>query len=61
MITRQVSFKDEEETLCIGIQVETNETEWYIICACCGAIFEQEDVHDVQPLGNWVDFSDYIK
>ena len=60
MITRQVSFKDEEETLCFGIQVETNDEEWFIICACCGSIFDEEGAHDVQPLGDWVDFSSYI-
>lgn len=61
MITRQVSFKDDDEELCYGIQVETDENEWFIICACCGSIFDEEGAHDVQPLGEWVDFSDFIK
>lgn len=61
MTTRQVSFKDGDETLCYGIQVETAGNEWYIICACCGNIFDETGVHDVKPLGDWVDFSSYIK
>ena len=61
MTTRQVSFKDEDETLCYGIQVETADNEWYIMDACCGNIFDETDVHDVKPLGDWADFSSYIK
>lgn len=61
MTTKQVSFKDKDENLCYGIQVETDDNEWYIICACCGNIFDEEGAHDIKPLGDWVGFSSHIK
>lgn len=61
MTTKQVSFRDEEDTLNYGIQVKTDENDWFIICACCGTIFEPDDVYDVQPLNHWADFSEHIR
>lgn len=60
MIAKQCLFRDEEENLCQGIQVETADNKWFIICACCGSIFEQEDVHDVQVFNDWANFSNCI-
>ena len=42
-----------------------------VICACCGAIFDIDEIYAIadedhfageviKPLGDWVDFSDYI-
>lgn len=60
MLAKQVTFKDEEENNCFGIQIEVSDSEKYIICACCGTIFEEEDVHDIKPLGEWLNFSDFM-
>lgn len=47
---------------------EPNEGEWCygiaykneIICACCGSVFEIEEVSIIKPL-TWVGFGDWIK
>lgn len=61
MCSEQVKFYDEENALSFGIQVWTDADNWFIICAHCGAIFYPENVHDVEVLGYWVDFSDCIR
>ena len=61
-------FEDEEPQYSVGIAYHD-----YVICACCGGIFNIEDVFAnadedkfggdvIIPLGeDWVDFSDYIQ
>lgn len=61
MYDEQVKFYDEENILSFGIRVWTDADNWFIICACCGGIFYPEDVHEVETLDNWVDFSDCIR
>lgn len=61
MFCEQVKFYDEANNLCFGIRAWTDADNWLIICAHCGEILYPEDVHDVETLGYWVDFSDYIK
>ena len=35
------------------------------ICACCGGVFDLEELNEdgiaIEPLGDWVNFSDYIR
>lgn len=61
MFCEQVKFYYEGNNFCFGIRVWNSADNWFIICAHCGAIFYPENVHDVEALGYWVDFSDYIK
>lgn len=50
----QVLFIDEEDTLCAGIAYDD-----VIICACCGSVYEQEEVEILCELP-WVNFSQVI-
>lgn len=61
MCTEQVKFYDEEDKLFFGIRVWNSIDSWFIICACCGAIFYPEDVHDVETFTRWANFSENIK
>lgn len=66
MVTSQVAFLSiGEDAIQGGILVsECNNPiendkliEGYIICGCCGGIFEPEDVESVTEYKNWVDIS----
>lgn len=61
MFCEQVKFYYEENNFCFGIRVWNGADNWFIVCAHCGTVFYPENVHDVEALGYWVDFSDYIK
>ena len=38
--------------------------QYVFICACCGGVFELEALNEdglaIEPIGNWVDFSEFI-
>lgn len=62
MYCEQVKFVDKENKQYYDIRIFINgQNDWYIICGCCGAIFSPEEVHEVETLGDWVDFQEYIK
>lgn len=61
MCSEQVKFYDEENALSFGIRIWIDADNWFIICACYGGIFYPEDVHEVETLDDWVDFSDCIR
>lgn len=56
----QVIFKDFEDEECAGILVTPTDDEAFIICACCGSIFEPDEVEIIKRFSTWVDFSDFI-
>lgn len=51
----QVKFLDDEEDIQYGIAFEDK-----IICACCGGIYELDEVEILTEL-DWADFRDTIK
>lgn len=56
MEAKQVGFIPEDEELHYGIMVN-NE---FIICGCCGGVFEINEVELVEVFETWVDISDEI-
>lgn len=52
---KQVVF-DDGENICGGIAYG-NE----IICACCGGVFEIDDVEIIDIFSDWVNFEEYIR
>ena len=59
MIAKQVSFWDKDnEKWKGGIMIDNQ----YIICGCCGSVFECKDLkkEEVMPYDVWVDISDEI-
>lgn len=60
MITKQVKFVDVYEHTIHGGILITEGNDQYIICGCCGGVFEIEDVEIVEEFPNWIDISDSI-
>lgn len=56
----QIIFKDFEGEECAGILATPPIGEAFIICACCGSIFEPDEVEIIKRFPTWVDFSDFI-
>lgn len=50
----QVKFDDGEDGAC-GIAFED-----YIICACCGGIFEIDEVNIIKTFTPWINFDEKI-
>ena len=62
MITRQVRFRykgDDNDTYFGGILIEDGE-ESFIICGCCGIVFEIDEIEEIQKYEHWVNISDEI-
>lgn len=61
MFTKQVKFRPiGEEAEKGGILVQSSEGD-FIICGCCGGVFEMEDVEQFGEYSSWVDISEEIK
>lgn len=64
MLTRQCYFKDEgADTIMGGIYVD-NGDEKYIICGCCGGVYDKDDIENLEVFElyeSWVDISEEIK
>ena len=56
MLTRQVKFIDENETVLGGIMIDND----YIICGCCGGVIEVEEVTILETYDTWVNISEEI-
>ena len=56
MLTRQVKFIDENETVLGGIMINDD----YIICGCCGGVIETEDVTILEIYDTWINISEEI-
>ena len=52
METKIVKFDDNEGNICYGILVD----EKHIICACCGGVYEKEEVTILDTFSGWIDF-----
>ena len=52
----QVKFTDGGEAVYGGIKMDDGR----VICACCGGVFEPEEVVIVEEYDTWVDFTDAI-
>lgn len=60
MITKQVKFVDAHEHTIHGGILITEGWEQYVICGCCGSVFEIEDIEIVKEYPDWIDISDSI-
>ena len=60
MITRQIQFRDDENVIHGGILVKENDNNGFIICDCCGCIFDLEDVTIITTYDYWVDLDSEI-
>ena len=62
---KQVVFKevyeDENANPSCGIACYKHDKLEFIGCACCGGVFEPDEVEIVKEYKNWVDFTDTIK
>jgi len=61
MITKQVKFKYLcDDSVHGGILIIQGD-EQYIICGCCGSVFEvDEDIEILQTYNEWIDISNSI-
>ena len=61
MIIYQCKFRPfGEEAWQGGIYVNINLEYAYIICGCCGAVFEMDDIADLEIFDDWVNLSEEI-
>lgn len=60
MVTKQCVFKDEEGSELGGIYVENGDNV-YIICGCCGGVFDLTDITGLKLFDNWVDIEEEIR
>ena len=64
MLIRQCYFKDEDaDAIMGGIYVEDGDDK-YIICGCCGGVYDKDDIANLEEFGfydSWVDISEEIK
>lgn len=58
---KQCEFRDDEGKICYGILCDFDNDDKYIICACCGAIFDPDEVEITEIYDCWVNFSDFIR
>ena len=57
---KQCKFKDYDNKVCGGILCEFDNGDKYIICGCCGEIFDVNEVEILETYAYWVDLSDEI-
>ena len=57
MPIKQVLFKgDHSDGVQAGIRLENG----FVICACCGGVFEPDEIEILHVFDYWVDFSEWI-
>ena len=60
MIITQVRFRSEGEDISHGgILVEVDDDS-YVICGCCGSIFEMDEIQEMNKIESWIDINDAI-
>lgn len=57
---KQCKFKDYDNNICGGILCDFDNGDEYIICGCCGGIFDPNEVEILETYAYWVDLSDEI-
>lgn len=61
MIVKQVKFRCEgEEDYKGGIMVDDGYPP-YVICGCCGGVYEMNEIEEIKTYPSWVDISEEIK
>ena len=62
---KQVVFKevyeDENTNPSVGIACYNSNNLQFIVCACCGGVFEPDEVEIVKENYYWINFTDAIK
>ena len=62
MIIKQVRFRPVgEQAWQGGIYIKNNLEDAYIICGCCGNIFELYDIDEYYFYDEWMNLSEIIK
>ena len=62
MIIKQVRFRPVgEQAWQGGIYINNNLEDAYIICGCCGNIFELYDIDEYYFYDEWMNLSEIIK
>ena len=59
-MVRQCSFMDDEGNTLGGIYCDFDNGDRYIICGCCGGIFDPNEVENLEIFNFWVDLSEEI-
>ena len=57
METKQVKFKDFEGNILGGIMIDNK----FVICGCCGGVFEMEEIEILEVYKVWLNISDEIR
>lgn len=61
MIIQQVKFRPiGEEAWQGGIYLNYHLQDSYIICGCCGGLFEMDEIEEYSLYEDWVDISEEI-
>lgn len=56
-MAKQVLFKSK---LSNGVQAGIQDDTGNVICACCGGVYEDEEITILHEFNYWVDFSEEI-
>jgi hypothetical protein len=60
MNTKQVKFRGiGEDSFQGGIMVNDGQSS-YVICGCCGGVYEMGDIDEIKTYPSWVDISEEI-
>jgi len=57
---KQCKFIDDDGEVCGGILCDFDNGDKYIICGCCGGIFDPNEVEVLEIYDYWVSLSDEI-
>ena len=61
MTIQQVRFRPQgEQAWQGGIYINYHLEDAYIICGCCGALFEMDEIEKYELYDNWVNLSEEI-
>lgn len=61
MFIRQCKFEDEEGNIFGGIVIDDENNDYeFVLCGCCGSLFEIQDVKIIEIFDTWVNLSDEI-
>lgn len=60
MTTKQVRFKTTDGPRQFGGVYVRDGSREYVICGCCGGVFQMDEIKEFEELDDWVNFSKFI-